>query len=435
MAGRGRRQPDRGSASTGQPAAAASVVHGLGIARAGTGDDHAARLIEDGRQRVDVGGTEHAGAGDRAVPRATIRPAGWQLVGHADQRIAEGEVEVDRAGPRAGGVSDGARHERPPAGRERDVRYARIGVAQRTAPPNRCVWSIVWGAATSRSSGGRSAVQTTSGTSAWCASTTAAWSSAAAVPLVHTTSAGRPVARPTPSAANEHDRSSWNTCSASSGRSASARASGVEREPGASMTWRTPARTASSASVAQNVAAALISPSCPVSCSAVKVDIWSDVVCPWCYIGKRRFEAALRRFPGAADVTVTFRAFQLDPSAPPGAATPVREVYERKFGPGQADQIIDRVTAMAADEGLTFHMDRAVRANTLLAHRLLWLAEQRGVQEAVKERLLRAYFGDGPQRRGPGHPGRPRGRVSASIGRRSSGSWRRTPARPRWPVT
>ena len=127
----------------------------------------------------------------------------------------------------------------------------------------------------------------------------------------------------------------------------------------------------------------------------VRIEIWSDVVCPWCYIGKRRFEAALRRFPGAADVTVTFRAFQLDPSAPPGAAMPVREVYERKFGPGQADQIIDRVTAMAAEEGLTFHMDRAVRANTLLAHRLLWLAEQRGVQEAVKERLLRAYFGDG----------------------------------------
>jgi predicted DsbA family dithiol-disulfide isomerase len=127
----------------------------------------------------------------------------------------------------------------------------------------------------------------------------------------------------------------------------------------------------------------------------VKVDIWSDVVCPWCYIGKRRFEAALRRFPGADDVTVTFRAFQLDPGAPPGAATPVRQVYERKFGPGQADQMIDRVTALAAAEGLTFDLDRAVRANTLLAHRVLWLARQHGVQEAVKERLLRAYFTEG----------------------------------------
>ena len=127
----------------------------------------------------------------------------------------------------------------------------------------------------------------------------------------------------------------------------------------------------------------------------MKVDIWSDVVCPWCYIGKRRFEAALRRFPGADDVTVTFRAFQLDPGAPPGAATPVRQVYERKFGPGQADQMIDRVTALAAGEGLSFDLDRAVRANTLLAHRVLWLARQRDVQEAVKERLLRAYFTEG----------------------------------------
>ena len=84
----------------------------------------------------------------------------------------------------------------------------------------------------------------------------------------------------------------------------------------------------------------------------MNVEIWSDVVCPWCYIGKRRFEAALQRFAGAADVSVTFRAFQLDPGAPPGAATPVSEVYERKFGPGQADQLIDRVTTLAAECGL-----------------------------------------------------------------------------------
>jgi predicted DsbA family dithiol-disulfide isomerase len=127
----------------------------------------------------------------------------------------------------------------------------------------------------------------------------------------------------------------------------------------------------------------------------VNVDIWSDVVCPWCYIGKRRFEAALQRFAGAEEVSVTFRAFQLDPGAPPGAATPVPEVYERKFGPGQADQLIERVTTLAAEQGLTFHLDRALRANTLLAHRVLWLARQRGVQAAVKERLLRAYFTEG----------------------------------------
>ena len=172
-------------------------------------------------------------------PRSTVRrhgrPSGrpgGSSSGNTDQRIAEREVEVDGAGPRTGGVGDGARDERPPAGRERRRRARRGRRTHAPLPPNRCVWSMVCGAATSRSSGGRSAVQTTSGTSAWCASTTAAWSSAAAVPLVHTTSAGRPVARPTPSAANEHDRSSWKTCNASSGRSASASASGVEREPG-----------------------------------------------------------------------------------------------------------------------------------------------------------------------------------------------------------
>ena len=128
----------------------------------------------------------------------------------------------------------------------------------------------------------------------------------------------------------------------------------------------------------------------------MRVEVWSDVVCPWCFIGKRRFEEALARFPGRADVSVLYRPFQLDPTAPPGVATPVLEVYRRKFGGTEpAQQIIDHVTRAAAEEGLSFHLDRAVRANTMLAHRLLWLAEQRGVQAAVKERLLRAYFTEG----------------------------------------
>jgi predicted DsbA family dithiol-disulfide isomerase len=125
------------------------------------------------------------------------------------------------------------------------------------------------------------------------------------------------------------------------------------------------------------------------------VEIWSDVVCPWCYIGKRRFEEALARFTGRDDVTVVYRAFQLDPTAPPGVATSVREVYDRKFGPDQAVQLIDRVTTMAAEVGLDVHLERAQRANTLLAHQVLWLAEQQGDQEAMKERLLRAYFTEG----------------------------------------
>ncbi|MGD9702524.1 MAG: DsbA family oxidoreductase [Acidimicrobiia bacterium] len=128
----------------------------------------------------------------------------------------------------------------------------------------------------------------------------------------------------------------------------------------------------------------------------MRVEIWSDVVCPWCYIGKRRFEQAVERFAGRNDVEIVFRPYLLDPRAAPGVATPVAEVYARKFGgPDRAAQIIDNVTAIAAASGIEFHLDRAVRANTLLAHRLLWFAEQRGVQVELKEQLLQAYFTDG----------------------------------------
>jgi predicted DsbA family dithiol-disulfide isomerase len=112
----------------------------------------------------------------------------------------------------------------------------------------------------------------------------------------------------------------------------------------------------------------------------VEVEIWSDIVCPWCYI----------------DVDLVFRPFQLDPTASPGKAQPVIEAYAKKFGgPERAQEIIDHVTAVAADNGIQFRMDRALRANTLLAHRLLWLAAATGHQIALKERLLQAYFIDG----------------------------------------
>lgn len=137
----------------------------------------------------------------------------------------------------------------------------------------------------------------------------------------------------------------------------------------------------------------------------ISVEVWSDVVCPWCYIGKRRFEAGLAqvrdelRDEHGVEVEVRYRPYQLDPAAPPGVATPVREAYARKFGGDErAAQIIAHVTGIAADAGLRFDMDRALRANTLLAHRLLWLAEQPGspaAQADVKERLLRAYFVEG----------------------------------------
>lgn len=128
----------------------------------------------------------------------------------------------------------------------------------------------------------------------------------------------------------------------------------------------------------------------------MRVEIWSDVVCPWCYIGKRRFEQALERFGGRDDVEIVFRPYLLDPTAALGVATPVIEVYARKFGgPERATQIIEHVSSIAASCGIQFRLDRAVRANTLLAHRLLWFAERHGVQIELKEQLLQAYFTDG----------------------------------------
>jgi predicted DsbA family dithiol-disulfide isomerase len=131
----------------------------------------------------------------------------------------------------------------------------------------------------------------------------------------------------------------------------------------------------------------------------MKVEIWSDVVCPWCYIGKRRFETALEHVGARRDISsieVVFRPYQLDPTARAGQSQPVVEAYAKKFGgPERAAEMIDRVTSLAAADGIEFRMDRALRANTLLAHRLLWFAEQQGRQIALKQRLLEAYFTDG----------------------------------------
>lgn len=119
-------------------------------------------------------------------------------------------------------------------------------------------------------------------------------------------------------------------------------------------------------------------------------------MCPWCYIGKRRFESAAATLRDEVDLQVVFRPYQLDPTASPGTTRPVIEAYAAKFGGTErAAQIIDKVTGVAAGEGLEFHLERALRANTLLAHRLLWLAEATGHQYRLKERLLQAYFCDG----------------------------------------
>jgi predicted DsbA family dithiol-disulfide isomerase len=130
--------------------------------------------------------------------------------------------------------------------------------------------------------------------------------------------------------------------------------------------------------------------------TSMQVEIWSDVVCPWCYLGKRRFERALSDFEHRDDVQVVYRSFELDPTAPAGVTTPTVERLADKYGmsPGQASQAQREMEQRAADEGLTFRMGSLRSGNTRDAHRLIQLARQRGHQAELVERLHRAYFTD-----------------------------------------
>jgi predicted DsbA family dithiol-disulfide isomerase len=125
----------------------------------------------------------------------------------------------------------------------------------------------------------------------------------------------------------------------------------------------------------------------------VKVEIWSDVVCPWCYIGKRRFERALQQFDRAGEVEVEWKSFELDPNAPAHRG-PTLEHLARKYGMSVDDarRMHERMTALAAAEGLEYHLDETQGGNTFDAHRLLQLAKERGLGDAMKERLMLAYF-------------------------------------------
>ena len=128
----------------------------------------------------------------------------------------------------------------------------------------------------------------------------------------------------------------------------------------------------------------------------MKVEIYSDVACPWCYIGKARFERALAAYPGAQDVDVSFRPYQLNP-ATPEQAQPLYDYYDQLFGPGFRSKH-SSVTDVAKAEGLDFRFDHALAVNTFTAHRLMWLTERdygAAVQRDLKNALLRSYFTDG----------------------------------------
>ncbi len=129
----------------------------------------------------------------------------------------------------------------------------------------------------------------------------------------------------------------------------------------------------------------------------MQVEIWSDVVCPWCYIGKRRFERALAAYPLAAGVEVTWRSYQLNPDQPKGDARRHDEYLARKTGRSLAEvhAMNDRVVSLAADEGLEYHFETYHVINTFDAHRIMHLARAHGLGSEAHERLMRAQLVEG----------------------------------------
>jgi len=129
----------------------------------------------------------------------------------------------------------------------------------------------------------------------------------------------------------------------------------------------------------------------------MQVEVWSDVVCPWCYIGKRRLESALQQFPHRNQVEVVWRSFQLDPSVPEGSTHPTLPALAAKYGSSVEDMRanMSRVEEVAAGEGLHYDLANGISGNTLHAHELLHLAAERGLGPELKERLLHAHFEEG----------------------------------------
>jgi len=132
----------------------------------------------------------------------------------------------------------------------------------------------------------------------------------------------------------------------------------------------------------------------------LRVDVWSDIACPWCYVGKRRLESAIKQLGQlGSPVDVHWRAFELDPQAPKVADGSISQAERlaKKYGMSvaEADRKMASMTAMAAKEGLDLRFDRVRGGNTFDAHRLLHYADGRGVQDLLKERFMRAYFTEG----------------------------------------
>jgi len=133
----------------------------------------------------------------------------------------------------------------------------------------------------------------------------------------------------------------------------------------------------------------------------MKIEIWSDINCPFCYIGKRHLEKALQSFSGK--VEIEWKSFELDPVSHPPKGSDQMELLARKYGKDRAwaVQMNENMTAMAREAGLDFHMDKIVPANSFNAHRLIHLAKKYHKQDEMKERLLAAKFVEGMDIDGP----------------------------------
>jgi predicted DsbA family dithiol-disulfide isomerase len=127
----------------------------------------------------------------------------------------------------------------------------------------------------------------------------------------------------------------------------------------------------------------------------VKIEVWSDIICPWCYIGKRRLESALASFEHP--VEIEWRSFQLDPEFPKGKAIPVYDALAQKFGGGreQVREMTGRVADLAAIEGLKYDFERGIMVNTFDSHRLAHHAKSQGLGPEMHERLMRAQLIEG----------------------------------------
>ena len=129
----------------------------------------------------------------------------------------------------------------------------------------------------------------------------------------------------------------------------------------------------------------------------MKVEIWSDVVCPFCYIGKRKFEKALQAFAHRDEVEVVWRSFELNPdlTTTPGETSYQSLARHKGIAEAEARRMSTHVTEAAREVGLRYDFDKAVPANTFLAHQLIHFGEAHGRQDATKERLLAAYYTEG----------------------------------------